>query len=209
MHPDRAERVAPALEHGPEQRVEVERRLAELARRDRRAGARQVIVDRRRVDRPLRLALADTVANGSIVPVRAQPGRDRWCPCASAAGRPPPCCRRSRRTRGCRLRGGRGPSRPRRSSTGAGPVELEREERGPGRRRAGEREVQERPAGRLVDGRPGVEDVRLPGVTPPVIVSNVQCAGSPSFVPPANCVSFALSSGLWPTRPAPAARPSR
>ena len=42
----------------------------------------------------------------------------------------------------------------------------------------------------------------LPGVTPPAFVLNVQCAGSPSFVPPANCVSCSLGSWLRTTRPA-------
>ena len=39
----------------------------------------------------------------------------------------------------------------------------------------------------------------LPGVTPPGVVSNDQCAGSPSFVPPANVVSCSFGSSLWTT----------
>ena len=39
VHPDRAERVAAVRELGPEQRVEVQRRLAEPERRDRRGAA--------------------------------------------------------------------------------------------------------------------------------------------------------------------------
>src|SRR5215210_736754 len=42
----------------------------------------------------------------------------------------------------------------------------------------------------------------FPGVTPPASVVNVQCAGSPSFVPPPNALSLTLGSGLSPTRPA-------
>ena len=47
----------------------------------------------------------------------------------------------------------------------------------------------------------------LPGVTPSAFVLNVQCAGSPSFVPPANCVSRSLGSWLRTTRPAVQPRP--
>jgi hypothetical protein len=42
----------------------------------------------------------------------------------------------------------------------------------------------------------------LPGVTPPGVFSMDQCAGSPSFVPPANVVSSAFGSSLCFTRPA-------
>ena len=65
-----------------------------------------------------------------------------------------------------------------------------------------EAEIDERVRSVLVDRRPGVEDVGLARVTPPLSTVKSQSPGSSSLLPPMNAVSSSFASSVCLTSPA-------